>query len=699
VIIEAKQILKSVYGYDEFRPFQWEIIESILKNQDVLALMPTGGGKSLCFQIPALLRDGVAIVVSPLIALMKDQVEGLKGNGVSADFINSSQTVAEQELVIQSLDRAEIKLLYVSPEKLISDHFLSFLQTLQVSLIAVDEAHCISSWGHDFRPEYAQLGLLRSRFDKVPFIALTATADKLTRKDITKRLALHKPAVFVASFDRPNLNLQVLPGKKRFDKILNFLLRKFNESGIIYCLSRKSTENIALKLKAQGLSAVAYHAGLSSKERVKAQEDFINDKIKIVCATVAFGMGIDKSNVRFVIHYNLPKNIEGYYQEIGRAGRDGLPSDTLLFYSYADVVQLNQFVEQSGQKEFQAAKLRRMQDFTEARICRRKILLSYFGEVLENNCGNCDVCKNPPKLFDGTSIAQMALSAIARVNEQEPVGVVIELLKGSSRPEIYQKGYHELKTFGVGNKLTFKDWQNFMLQLLSLGFFEVAYDDYNKLRLTALSKEVLFKGKKVDLVDSKEMDKHNQDIKSVTKASEFSHNEELFHLLREVRSKIAREEGRPPYLIFSDATLKSMSARKPQIESQLLSISGVGEHKYKKYGEQFVNVIYEFVNQNKKKKGDSYKETLSLLLKGLSVVEISDQRGLKETTIYSHIAHLFSVGKLKDISQFVPFSEFKKVEDYLSKNPEENKLKPVFDAMGGAIDYGKIRLVMEYLKN
>ncbi len=697
--IEAKKILKSIYGYDEFRPFQWEIIESILNNKDVLALMPTGGGKSLCFQIPALLKEGVAIVVSPLIALMKDQVEGLKGNGVFAEFINSSQTVSEQELVMRSLNGGEIKLLYVSPEKLISDHFLSFLQTLQVSLIAVDEAHCISSWGHDFRPEYAQLGLLRSRFDKVPFIALTATADKLTRKDITKRLALNKPAVFVASFDRPNLNLQVLPGKKRFDKILDFLLQKFNESGIIYCLSRKSTENIALKLKAQGISAAAYHAGLSSKEREKAQEDFINDKIKIVCATVAFGMGIDKSNVRFVIHYNLPKNIEGYYQEIGRAGRDGLPSDTLLFYSYADVVQLNQFVEQSGQKEFQAAKLRRMQDFTEARICRRKILLSYFGEVLENNCGNCDVCKNPPKLFDGTSIAQMALSAIARVNEQEPVGVIIELLKGSSRPEIYQKGYHELKTFGVGNKLTFREWQNFMLQLLSLGFFEVAYDDYNKLRLTSLSKKVLFKGKKVDLVDSNEMEKYQQDVKSLSKPQEFSHNEELFHLLREVRSKIAREEGRPPYLIFSDATLKSMSARIPQIESQLLSISGVGEHKYKKYGEQFVNIINDFVNQNKKKKGDSYKETFSLLSKGLSVVDISDQRGLKETTVYSHIAHLFSLGKLNDISQFVPFSEFKMVENYLNKNPKEYKLKPIFDALHGAVDYGKIRLVLEYRNN
>ena len=696
---EAKTILKSVYGYDEFRPLQWEIIQSVLNDKDVLALMPTGGGKSLCFQIPALLKEGVAVVISPLIALMKDQVEGLTANGVSAGFINSSQSNSEQENVIQSLNEGKIKLLYISPEKLISDHFLSFLKTLKISLFAVDEAHCISAWGHDFRPEYAQMGIIRKRFDGVPFIALTATADKLTRKDIITQLSLKNPAVYVASFNRPNLKLQVLPGKKRFETIVEFLLKKVNESGIIYCLSRKSTENVALKLRAQGFSAIAYHAGLSSKERQKAQDDFINDEIKIVCATVAFGMGIDKSNVRFVIHYNLPKNIEGYYQEIGRAGRDGLPSDTLLFYSYADVVQLNQFIEQSGQKEFQAAKLKRMQDFTEARICRRKVLLAYFGEVLEENCGNCDVCNNPPKLFDGTRITQMALSAIARVNEQEPVGGIIEVLKGSSRPEIYQKGYHELKTFGVGNKFTFKEWQNFMLQLLSLGYFEVAYDDYNKLRLTELSKEVLFTGKQVELVDSKEMEKYFDEVKSTVKPKELSHNEELFDLLREVRSKIAREEGRPPYLIFSDATLKSMSARKPTFEAQLLNIGGVGEYKSQKYGEEFINVIYEFVNRNKKKKGDSYKETMALLMKGMTVVEISDARGLKETTIYSHVAHLFRVGKLKDISQFVPFIEFKKVEEYLKKNPEENKLKPIYDALNGSVDYGKIRLVLEYLKN
>ena len=695
---EALKVLKTVFGYDDFRPQQWDIIKEVLEDRDALALMPTGGGKSLCFQIPALLKEGAAIVVSPLIALMKDQVEGLVSNGVKATFLNSSQSPEEQDRVMRELEAGTIKMLYVSPEKLVNDHFLSFLQTIKISLIAIDEAHCISSWGHDFRPEYAQVGALRHRFEGVPFIALTATADKLTRKDITTQLALNNPKVFISSFDRPNLSLAVLPGKKRFERIVEFLLTRQEESGIIYCLSRKSTENLSAKLRAQGFSATAYHAGLRADEREKAQEDFINDKVKIVCATVAFGMGIDKSNVRFVIHFNLPKNIEGYYQEIGRAGRDGVASDTILFYSYADVVQLNQFVENSGQKEFQQAKLRRMQDFTEARICRRKILLAYFGEVLPENCGNCDVCKNPPKLFDGTVIAQMALSAIARTNEQEASGGIIEILKGSSRPEMYQKGYHELKTFGVGKSYTFKDWQNFMLQLLSLGFFEVAYDDHNKLRLTPLSKEVLFSKKKVDLVDTAEMEKQFEDSKSVVKPRNISANEELFEILRQVRTKLARDEGKPPYLIFSDATLKSMSLRKPTTQPEMLNISGVGEHKYDLYGDNFTNVILDYVNRNKKKKGDTFKETMVMIEKGMTVPEISDVRVLKETTVYSHIAQLFKIGRLTDISKFIPFDEFKRLETYCVENPKEDKLKPIYEALGSNIDYGKIRLNQELHK-
>ena len=694
---KALKILKSVFGYDEFRPQQWEIINSILNNKDALVLMPTGGGKSLCFQIPALLNEGLTIVVSPLIALMKDQVEGLKGNGVKADYFNSSQTDEEHKRVIGCLESGETKLLYVSPEKLISDAFYPFLQTLNISLVAVDEAHCISSWGHDFRPEYAQLGRLRDRFKGVPFIALTATADKLTKKDIITQLQLKNPGVFISSFDRPNLSLTVLPGKKKFDVILNFVNQRKGESGIIYCLSRKATESLAAKLKAQGFLAAAYHAGLQNQERQKTQEDFINDEVKIVCATVAFGMGIDKSNVRFVIHHNLPKNIESYYQEIGRAGRDGLPSDTVLFYSYADVIQLKQFVEQSGQKEFQEAKLKRMQDFTEARICRRKVLLAYFGEVLEKSCGNCDVCKNPPKVFDGTLPAQIALSAISRVNEQEPQGMIIEIVKGSSRAEVYEKGYQNLKTFGVGNKYSFKDWQNFMLQLLSLGFYEVAYDDHYRLKLTELSKSVLFEGKKVELVDLSEVtQKFSKD--SFIKESKVSKpNEELFEILRQVRSRIARAKGKPPYLIFSDASLKDMSTTKPVSKSEMLNVSGVGEHKFDAFGNDFMTSIIEFVNKNKKKKGDTYKETLIYIKEGRGIKEIADLRSISETTVQSHVAHLFGIGKLTDVGHFVPKENLKKINKYLSENPKPDALKPIFEALNGEVSYGEIRIALSLL--
>jgi len=691
---KALKILKSVFGYDEFRPQQWEIINSILNNKDALVLMPTGGGKSLCFQIPALMNEGLTIVVSPLIALMKDQVEGLKGNGVKADYFNSSQTDEEHKRVASCLESGETKLLYVSPEKLISDAFYPFLQTLNVSLFAIDEAHCISSWGHDFRPEYAQLGRLRDRFKGVPFVALTATADKLTKKDIITQLQLKNPGVFISSFDRPNLSLTVLPGKKKFDVILNFVNQRKGESGIIYCLSRKATESLAVKLKAQGFLAAAYHAGLQNQERQKTQEDFINDEVKIVCATVAFGMGIDKSNVRFVIHHNLPKNIESYYQEIGRAGRDGLPSDTVLFYSYADVIQLKQFVEQSGQKEFQEAKLKRMQDFTEARICRRKVLLAYFGEVLEKSCGNCDVCKNPPKVFDGTLPAQIALSAIYRVNEQEPQGMIIEIVKGSSRAEVYEKGYQNLKTFGVGNKYSFKDWQNFMLQLLSLGFYEVAYDDHYRLKLTDLSKSVLFEGKKVELVDLSEVTQKFSKESFVKESTVSRPNEELFEILRQVRSRIARTQGKPPYLIFSDAALKDMSTKKPVSKSEMLNVSGVGEHKFDAYGNDFMTPIIEFVNKNKKKKGDTYKETLMYIKEGRDIKEIADLRSISETTVQSHVAHLFSIGELTDIGQFVTIKNQKKINKYLSENPKPEALKPIFEALNGEVSYGEIRIVL-----
>lgn len=414
----AKEALKQYFGYDQFRPLQEEIIERVLDKKDALVLMPTGGGKSICYQIPAIIQEGICIVVSPLIALMKDQVEGLRANGVAAAFLNSSLSGSEQMAIESQAMKGQLKLLYVSPERLLSSNFLNMLSTLSISLIAIDEAHCISAWGHDFRPEYTQLKFLKERYPDVPLIALTATADKITRKDIASQLTLNNPEYFIASFDRPNLGLTVMPGRNRYALIVDFVKKRPNQSGIIYCLSRKSTEDMASKLKNDGFSAHCYHAGLPPKIRAKAQENFINDKTTIICATVAFGMGIDKSNVRWIIHYNMPKNIESYYQEIGRAGRDGLQGDTLLFYSYGDVIQLRKFLDESGQKEVQLAKLKRMQQYAEAFVCRRKILLSYFGEDLAENCNNCDICQNPPRQFDGTVLAQKALSAITRLTKK-----------------------------------------------------------------------------------------------------------------------------------------------------------------------------------------------------------------------------------------------------------------------------------------
>ena len=439
--------LKKHFGYDGFRPVQKEVIDKILDKNDALVVMPTGGGKSIIYQLPALILPGITVVVSPLIALMKDQVGALKANGIPAEFINSSLSDPEKREVFSRIRNNHLKLIYVSPERLVLDSFISFLKQLEISLFAIDEAHCISVWGHDFRPEYSQLSLLKENFPDTPIVALTATADKITQSDICKQIGINESNKFIASFDRPNLSLNVLPAKKRYEFIRDHIKASRNNSGIIYCLSRKSTESIARKLQADGINADFYHAGLSAAQRNKVQDDFINDNTLVICATIAFGMGIDKSNVRWVFHYNLPKNIESYYQEIGRAGRDGLPSETFLFYNFGDLIMLRKFAEESGQPEIQLAKLERIQQYAEATTCRRKILLSYFNEHLDESCGNCDVCENPPQTFDGTIIAQKALSAIIRLNEKVSSGILIDILRGSKRYEIISNGYHQIKTF------------------------------------------------------------------------------------------------------------------------------------------------------------------------------------------------------------------------------------------------------------
>jgi ATP-dependent DNA helicase RecQ len=599
----ARTALKKYFGYDSFRPMQVEIIQKIYQKTDTLVLMPTGGGKSICFQIPAVTMEGTCIVVSPLISLMKDQVEGLLANGVQAAFLNSSQDVADQRDVEDQFFNGALDLLYVSPEKLLSGNFFPILRRGKINLFAIDEAHCISSWGHDFRPEYTQLSFLKREFPDVPIIALTATADKVTRRDIAGQLHLSDPEIFIASFDRPNLSLEVRPGQKRFEQIIDFLIRRPKQSGIIYCLSRRSTEELAQKLNRQGFRAAHYHAGMDDEERSRVQEAFINDQIPVICATVAFGMGIDKSNVRWVIHFNMPKNIESYYQEIGRAGRDGAEADTLLFYSFADVMTLQDIIRknESENEEIQLAKLDRMRQYAESLVCRRRILLNYFSENLRENCGNCDICKNPPEYFDGTIIAQKALSAVYRLKQTVGMGTLIDVLRGSGKREILERGYDKIKTYGAGRDLTYLDWQNYFLQLLNLGFIEIAPDQNNVVKLTEASKKILFENEKAPLFRMATVKERQE--KSKPKAPQPAKRQrirdDLFEALRMLRKQLAREKGVPPYIIFSDATLEEMAAERPLNEQDFRRISGVGEQKLKLFGEIFLKAISDFLSESK----------------------------------------------------------------------------------------------------
>lgn len=683
--------LKEHFGFEKFRPNQEEIINCILSGIDTMAIMPTGGGKSICFQLPALVLPGITVVVSPLIALMKDQVDGLKANGIAACYINSSQTQDEQQAHIQNLKDQKVKLVYVAPESL--SYLENVFLEIKVSLIAIDEAHCISAWGHDFRPAYTNLGFLKKRFPETPILALTATADKATREDISEQLNLVNSKKFVASFDRKNLSLEVRPALDRVKQILDFINNKPNESGIIYCLSRKTTEELAEKLQKAGIVSKAYHAGLDSKIRSKTQDEFINDECQVVCATIAFGMGIDKSNVRWVIHYNLPKNIEGYYQEIGRAGRDGLPSETVLFESYGDMIQLQKFASEALNAEFQLAKLERMKQYTDAFSCRRKILLSYFGELVSENCGNCDICKNPPAFFDGTLIAQKALSAIKRLNESEPIGVIIDFLRGSKNAYIYEKKYQKLKTYNIGNDISWFDWNQYIIQLINLGYCEIAFHEQNKIKLTEFAKKVLFEGEEVRLTTIQKMDFKTEKVKEIkTKSIKNS----LFETLRKLRAKIAKEEGLPAYVIFNDATLRQLEKERPMSESDFLKIDGVGKAKLEKYGAVFIVAIMAFQKDKPKKKeiGSSYKETLAFHDEGNTIDEIAKKRNLSATTIISHLTKLYLDGLYVDWSAYISDDEVEKIRVAKAKLNLEAPfaLKPYFDYFAAQLTYEKIRI-------
>ena len=603
------EALKRYFGYNSFRENQEEIIRHVLAGNDALVLMPTGGGKSLCYQIPALVMEGTAVVTSPLISLMKDQVETLRANGITAEALNSGNDSTNDLLIRRRCVAGEIKLLYISPERAISetDHLLSHMK---LSLLAVDEAHCISQWGHDFRPEYTQLATLRDKFPHVPIMALTATADKVTRQDIIEQLQLREAREFVSSFDRPNLSLSVKRGYKNVEKmhyILNFIKARPMEAGIIYCLSRKTTEKVAEDLRKKGINAAAYHAGMTPLERNQTQEQFKNDQLLVVCATIAFGMGIDKGNVRWVIHYNMPKSIESFYQEIGRAGRDGASADTVLFYSLADIIQLTEFAKQSGQQDVNMEKLRRMQEYAESNVCRRRILLNYFSEQTDHDCGNCDVCENPPKRFDGSRYVQMALSATKRANEEIRISTIIEILKGIHSPTVGKRGYDRLKTFAVGKELTTTDWQDYLLQMLQLGYIEIAYNDGNKVKVTSIGEDVLYGRKTAQLyyVNHSNQEKPQKKTKLRLEIPTITipglplttgiEDPKLFEALRRLRMTCAEAEGFPPYIVFSDKVLHALATIKPTTLEQFGTISGIGEHKRQKYGERFVELIRRFV--------------------------------------------------------------------------------------------------------
>ena len=585
--------LRQVFGYAAFRPHQQAIIEDVIAGHDAFVLMPTGGGKSLCFQIPALHRPGVALVVSPLISLMKDQVDALTANGVAAAFYNSALGSEQARQVLARLHARELDLLYVSPERLMSAGFLERLADIDIALFAIDEAHCVSQWGHDFRPEYQQLGALRNHFPSIPLVALTATADTQTRDDIVRVLGLGKASRHVTGFDRPNIRYTVLEKHKPFDQLLQFLEGRAEQAGIVYALSRRRVEEVAEKLQGRGIRAQAYHAGLPGARRQAVQEDFLRDDLQVVVATVAFGMGIDKPNVRFVVHYDLPKHIEGYYQETGRAGRDGLEAEGLLLFGAQDAATARRLIESNDnpeQKRIEVHKLNAMVGLAESVTCRRRVLLNYFGERLEQDCGNCDVCLNPPEQFDATLDVQKALSCVYRVGQRFGVGHVVDVLRGADNERVRSLQHDQLSTYGLGSDRSEQEWTSIIRQLIHHGYLVQDIASYSVLKLTEAARPLL-RGEQTLRLAKPRIRTQTKKKRSRVDAAHGPYDELLFDQLRVLRKRLADEQGVPPYIVFGDASLVQMAREKPTEAAELLNITGVGQHKLEKYGSEFLDAI------------------------------------------------------------------------------------------------------------
>lgn len=653
--------------------------------------------------------DGLTIVVSPLIALMTDQVNALRQNKINAGYYNSSQSSEERQQVLNDVSSGDIKLLYLAPETLMTPNFLSYIAKAKVSLIAVDEAHCISVWGNDFRPEYVKLGKLKQLLPTVPTIALTATADAATQDDIMLRLGLKNAKKFISSFERENITIHVADGLKRFEQLEVFLKKFPNESGIIYCLSRKSCEKVASKLLNKGYSAGHYHAGLNPKIRRDVQDKFQKDKLKIICATIAFGMGIDKSNVRFVVHFNMPKNIEGYYQEIGRSGRDGLAAETLLFHSWADYSQLKMFIDsiKKENQQFQAvqyAKLDRMWEFANATSCRMNLILNYFGEYREKGCGHCDNCLDPPTTMDGTINVQKALSAVVRSNQIMGLNLLIDVLRGSQKKEVFDLGLNQIKTYGAGRDIDYLTWKSYITQMINQGLLRIDYTDQSRLKLSPLSMPILKSEKSVSLTKftPKTKSSKNNKIRYREKTSEELIQEELFTVLRDWRAVVADSSNIAPYAVFNDATLKQLAKDRPVFPIDLIGIDGLSTAKVSLYGDDILRILRDKILTQKHKKtvkGRTYLETLRLFDAGHDPEEIAEQRGIHERTVYGHLGKIIQSGLALDLERLVDEESLKIISEKWLELRKPKEMKTVFDALSGEYPYNEIQIAMAHASN